>query len=333
MPRRKRGRPINGWLLIDKPLGVGSTSVVSKARWAFQAQKAGHAGTLDPLATGLLAVAFGEATKTVPYAMDGRKTYRFAVRWGAATQTDDLEGAIVATSERRPGRDEIEAALPAFIGEIQQRPPAYSAIKVDGARAYDLARAGAAPELAARPIWIESLTLIAAEPEEARFEMTCGKGGYVRSIARDLGESLGCFGHVTELRRIAAGPFRIEDAISFDLLDEFGNRSASESALLPVAAGLDDIPAFAVNREEADLLRQGRALRIAGAAASEGLPKDDAARATYWASLNGTPVAIGVDHDGEFRPSRVFNLEAPDVGAKALPDSADEDKDDDVDHN
>ncbi len=321
MPRRKRGRPVDGWLLIDKPLGMGSTEVVSKARWALRAQKAGHAGTLDPLATGLLAVAFGEATKTIPFAMDGLKTYRFAVRWGAATATDDLEGEVVATSDVRPSAAEIEAALPAFRGEILQRPPAFSAIKVAGARAYDLARDGAPPELAARPIRVERLELLDADDGGAAFEMACGKGGYVRAIARDLGEALGSLGHVVELRRIAAGPFRIENAISFDLLEELRNRDDSESAVLPVAAGLDDIPAIAVGRKDADLLRQGRAVRIAGAAASGDLPNG----ATAWAALEGAPVAVGVVDGEEFRPSRVFNVTAPQAGAG-------EDKDDDVDH-
>ena len=307
MPRRKKGRTIHGWLLVDKPLGVGSTDVVSKARWAFQAQKAGHAGTLDPLASGLLAVAFGEATKTIPYAGDGLKSYEFDVAWGAATATDDLEGPVIARSDKRSTEAQIRAALPLFLGEIQQRPPAYSAIKLDGERAYDLARRGEEVDIAPRPIWMEALRLVERPDEDrSRFEMTCGKGGYVRSIARDLGEALGCHAHVTRLRRTAAGPFKIADAISFDLLDEFRNKDGSESALLPVAAGLDDIPALPVDRILASDLMMGRKVRFARAAETD-LQQGD----TVWASFEGTPVAIGVYRHGELHPNRVFNLIAP----------------------
>ncbi|MCI4665653.1 MAG: tRNA pseudouridine(55) synthase TruB [Neomegalonema sp.] len=318
MARRKRGNPVNGWLIIDKPLVVGSTDVVSKARWALQAQKAGHAGTLDPLATGLLAVAFGEATKVVPYAMDGVKTYEFSAAWGAATATDDLEGPVIARSDKRPTEAEIRAALPAFRGEVMQRPPAYSAIKVDGERAYDLARKGEEVAIAARPIRIERLELVdCADPDHASFILTCGKGGYVRSVARDLGEILGCRAHVTRLRRVAAGPFRIDDAISFETLENLRHKSGSESALLPVAAGLDDIPALPVDHIAATRLRQGQAVRFASAAEVTDLLNSDATLAnraegeTVWASLEGTPIAVGVVTRDELKPIRVFNLWAP----------------------
>lgn len=303
MPRRRKGRPIDGWLVIDKPAGMGSTDVVSKARWACQAQKAGHAGTLDPLATGVLAIAFGEATKTVPYAMDGLKTYRFTVRWGEARDTDDAEGAVVASAAARPGREAVAAALPGFVGEIMQRPPAYSAIKVAGERAYDLAREGEAPELAPRPIWVESLELIETpDADHAVLEMVCGKGGYVRSVARDLGERLGCFGHVSALRRLRAGPFDVSDAITIEKLDAMRDRSASELPLLPVATGLDDIPALAVDGGTAARIRQGRPAPVIGALAGRDLSYGDA----VWASHDGTPVAVGVYRAGSFHPTRVI---------------------------
>ena len=303
MPRRKKGRPIDGWLVIDKPQGVGSTDVVSKARWALQAQKAGHSGTLDPLATGVLAIAFGEATKTIPYAQEGAKTYRFTVRWGAATTTDDAEGQVVADSEARPAREAIEAALSEFEGVVMQRPPAYSAIKVDGERAYDLAREGAAPELEARPIRIDRLTLIGSpSADESVFEMVCGKGGYVRAVARDLGEKLGCLGHVTALRRLRSGPFHLEQAISFEMLDAMRDRSASDLRLLPVATGLDDIPALAVDGGTAARIRQGQAAPVIGALAGRDLSYGDA----VWASLEGVPVAVGQYRAGSFQPTRVF---------------------------
>jgi len=208
MARRRKGNPIHGWLILDKPSGIGSTPLVGKAKWALQAQKCGHAGTLDPLATGVLALAFGEATKTVQYVMDGDKSYRFTVRWGIATNTDDAEGEATDTSDIRPTREQIEAAIPQFIGEIQQIPPAYSAIKINGERSYALARKGETPELSARPIRMDALALIKQpDADHAIFEMTCGKGGYVRAIGRDLGHSLGCLGHITQLRRTRTGPF------------------------------------------------------------------------------------------------------------------------------
>ncbi len=308
MSRRKRGRDVDGWLIVDKPAGPSSAQVVGKARWAAQARKAGHAGTLDPLASGLLAIAFGEATKTVPFIADARKAYRFTVRWGAATETDDAEGAPVARSDARPDEAAIRAALPAFTGDILQTPPRYSAVKVDGARAYAVARAGGAVALAARPLHVASLALVGRpDADHAEFDMVCGKGGYVRAIARDLGERLGCFGHVAALRRIWSGPFTLDHAIAFDKLDEIRHSDAIETHLLPVATGLDDIPALAVSAAAAASLRQGRPTPVAGGDLSWG----DAA----WAACKGQPVAIGVYKAGALHPDRVFTLNRgePDV--------------------
>ncbi len=304
MGRRKRGRAIDGWLLIDKPAGMGSTDVVTAARRTLDARKAGHAGTLDPGATGLLAIAFGEATKTVPFAMDGRKTYRFTVRWGRSTDSDDADGAVTEERSIRPDRAAIEAALPTFRGDIMQRPPGVSAIKVAGRRAYDIAREEGAPILEPRPIHVAALELMDLPDEDhARFEMQCGKGGYVRAVARDLGEALGCLGHVTALRRISAGPFSIEQAISFETLLELSDRSAPENVFLPVAAGLDDIPALSVDGGTAAQIRQGRATPVLGKAATSSFANGE----TIWTHCDGIPVAIGVVDEGQFKPSRVFN--------------------------
>ena len=301
MARRRKGRPINGWIVIDKPKGVGSTDVVSKVRWAFQAQKAGHSGTLDPMATGALAVALGEATKTVPYAVDGLKGYRFTVRWGATTDTDDAEGHVVETCADRPSLEQIDAALPGFVGDIIQRPPAYSAIKIAGRRAYDMAREGETPELQPRSIYVDALTRVSdASEDNCVFEMVCGKGGYVRSVARDLGEKLGCLGHVTELRRLWTGPFDLSRAFPFENLDALREDDAAEQHLLPVSAGLDDIPALHLDPGRAAQVRQGRAIPAVGLTLTYG----DLA----WASFDGAPVAVGVVKAGDFHPSRVFNL-------------------------
>ena len=302
MGRRRRGRPVDGWLVIDKPAGVGSTQAVGKARWAFGAQKAGHAGTLDPLATGVLAVAFGEATKTIPYVMDSLKAYRFTIRWGVATATDDAEGAPVATSETRPAAEAVRAALPGFEGEIMQVPPAFSAVKVAGERAYAMARDGEAVELAARPIRVESLRLLATpDRDHAELEMVCGKGGYVRSVARDLGERLGCLGHVSALRRIWSGPFEEADAVAFEEIDALREAGALEARLLPVAAGLHDVPSLAVSADAAAALRQGRPAPAPGGDLDYG---DEA-----WAAFRGRPVAIGVYKAGQLHPNRVLHLD------------------------
>lgn len=295
-----KGNQVDGWAVLDKPAGVSSVQALSKARWAFRAGKAGHAGTLDPLATGVLAIAFGEATKTVALAQEGLKTYRFAIRLGQATTTDDSEGEMTATSEHRPTDDEIAAALRAYVGEIAQVPPQFSAVKVEGERAYDLAREGIELDLAPRPLRVESLRLIARpDPDHAELELVCGKGGYVRSIARDLGRDLGCHAHVTMLRRLASGPFTLAQAISFEKLDEIRHMGGADY-LLPVSTGLDDIPALAVPAAAAARLRQGQAVPVPAADLDYG----DVA----WASLDGLPVAIGTYRAGMLHPDRVFNL-------------------------
>lgn len=297
---RKKGREISGWLIIDKPAGITSTAVVGKVRWAFDAKKAGHAGTLDPAATGVLAVALGEATKTVPYVTDALKCYRFTMRLGAATSTDDAEGEVIATSARRPTDDEIAAALPAFRGDIMQVPPQFSAVKVDGERAYDLARDGEQMELAARPLWVERLEVIARpDADTLELEMVCGKGGYVRAIARDLGAALGCHGHVLTLRRLWSGPFKAETGLSLAELERFARTPEIDAYLLPLELGLADLPELHTTAEGAARLRHGNPGAVL-TGAEYGAPA--------WASYQGQPVAVGIYRSGELHPSRVFNL-------------------------
>ncbi|WP_373355375.1 tRNA pseudouridine(55) synthase TruB [Pseudoroseicyclus sp. CXY001] len=299
MARKRKGRPVSGWLIVDKPAGMGSTDVVGKARWLLQAQKAGHAGTLDPAATGLLALAFGEATKTIPYVTDAFKCYRFTVRFGAATTTDDAEGEVVETSETRPTDDEIDAALAAFRGQIEQVPPAFSAVKVDGARAYDLARDGEALELAARPLWVERLELVARpDADTAELEMVCGKGGYVRSIARDLGQALGCLGHVTALRRVWSGPFDLEDAVTLEAVEALESPEARDALLLPMDAALGDLPEVVVPESSLARLRNGNPASVIASGVEFGVE--------CLARHKGEPVAIGRYMGGEFHPARVF---------------------------
>jgi tRNA pseudouridine55 synthase len=311
MARKRKGRPLDGWLIVDKPAGVGSTAVVGKARWAFRAQKAGHAGTLDPLATGVLAIAFGEATKTIPFAQEGLKTYRFTIRLGVRTATDDAEGAVIASSDRRPADAEIAAALPAFQGEIEQVPPQFSAVRVEGERAYDLARDGVAMELAARPLWVERLRLVARpDPDHAELELVCGKGGYVRSIARDLGEALGCHAHVGCLTRTASGAFTLADAVPFDRIDAV-RETGGDELLLPLETGLADLPEVRLRSPEAERLRRGNPAPVTHTDLEYG---DEA-----WASFEGRPVAIVTYRAGMLHPSRVFVLQPPstaDAGAR-----------------
>ena len=305
---RRRGKPpqkrstrveINGWINLDKPVGVSSTQAVGRLKFLFNAKKAGHAGTLDPLASGVLPVAFGEATKTVPIVQDGAKAYRFRVRWGEESATDDAEGAIVARSDKRPSPAEIEAALPRFIGLIEQTPPTYSAIKIDGARAYDLAREGETFAIAARPIHVYRLALVEAEVDTAVLEAECGKGAYVRAIARDLGRTLGCYGHVIELRRTRVGPFSADEGVPLDRLPDDSELMAR--AMLPLQAGLFELAALPVDRSGAAILRRGQSLLVRGAQAFEG---------PAWASCFGAPVAFGVIEGGYFVSTRVFNLKA-----------------------
>lgn len=302
MARVKKGRPVSGWLVVDKPAGVTSTAVVNKVKWALSAQKAGHAGTLDPAATGVLAVALGEATKTVPYIAEALKCYRFLVTFGAATTTDDAEGRVTETAGARPTDDQIAAALPAFRGEILQVPPQFSAVKVEGERAYDLAREGVEMDLAARPLWVERLEMVARpDPDHVELEMVCGKGGYVRAIARDLGRALGCLGHVQWLRRSWSGPFRAEAGLSLDEIDRMAKTEELDRHLLPLQLGLADLPELPATAEGAARLRNGNPGMVISSAAGFG----DAA----WASWQGRPLAVGIYKAGELHPARVFNLD------------------------
>lgn len=297
MARKRRGQPVHGWLIVDKPSGVTSAQVVARAKRALNAEKAGHAGTLDPAATGLLALAFGEATKTVPFIADARKSYRFTVRWGVATTTDDAEGEAIATLAFRPTRAEIEAALSDFTGDILQVPPQVSAVKVEGERAYALVRAGEALDLAARPLTVHRLALVdTPDADTAVLEMTCGKGGYVRSIARDLGERLGCLGHVASLRRLSTGPFTLDGAASWDEIDAPG----LAARLMPLEAALAGVPELACPPALAPRILNGNPMPLPGALLADG--------DTAWASREGVPLAVGVWRGGALHPSRVFVL-------------------------
>jgi tRNA pseudouridine55 synthase len=262
--RRKRGRPLDGWLIVDKPPGLTSTDVVNRVRRAFDAQKAGHGGTLDPLATGVLPIAFGAATKTVPYVMDGTKLYRFSLRFGEARDTDDADGQVTEKSDARPSDAEIAAALPAFRGDIMQVPPAFSAVKVAGERAYDMAREGRAPVLEPRPARVDRFELVERpDADTAVFEVQSGKGVYMRSLARDLARACGTLGHVAALRRLRVGPFTEEKAIPLDkLLVASDTPPASPDLLLPVATALADIPALALTETEASGLSHGQAISL-----------------------------------------------------------------------
>jgi tRNA pseudouridine55 synthase len=299
MARRKKGKDISGWLVVDKPAGITSTAVVNKVRWAMGAQKAGHAGTLDPAATGVLAIALGEATKTVPFVTDALKCYRFTVRFGQRTNTDDAEGEVIAESDLRPTDAEIAAALAGFEGDILQVPPQFSAVKIDGERAYARAREGEEMDIAARPLWVESLTMIARpDPDHAILEMVCGKGGYVRSIARDLGERLGCHGHVLSLRRLWSGAFDAEDGVTMERVEELAQTGALEALLRPLEDGLSDLPEVRCTPEAAARLRNGNPAPVIASEAEYG----DIA----WASEGGRAVAVGTYRSGELHPSRVF---------------------------
>jgi tRNA pseudouridine55 synthase len=300
MARGKKGRAISGWLIVDKPAGITSTAVVNKLKWAMDAQKAGHAGTLDPAATGVLAIALGEATKTVPYITDALKCYRFVVNLGAATTTDDAEGEVIASNPSRPSDAEIEAALVGFRGDIEQVPPQFSAVKVEGERAYDLAREGEAMILAARPLWVERLEMIARlSDDKVELEMVCGKGGYVRSIARDLGEVLGCLGHVAWLRREWSGPFSASDGISIEEIDRLAKTGELDAYLKPLELGLADLPELPCTPEGAAKLKNGNPGMVLASSVEYG---DEA-----WASYQGRAVAVGIYKSGELHPSRVFN--------------------------
>lgn len=300
MGRTRKGRDISGWLVVDKPAGPTSTAVVNKVRWALDAKKAGHAGTLDPDATGVLAIALGEATKTVPYITDALKAYEFTVRLGVSTNTDDAEGEVLQTSDLRPDDNAIKEALAKFIGDIEQVPPQFSAVKIDGERAYKRARDGEEMEIAARPLFVESLLLTdRPDADHVTLEMVCGKGGYVRSIARDLGAMLGCFGHVRELRRIWSGPFEASDGISMEQIEAIARTAELDKHLLPLEQGLIDLPEVKATAEGAARLRNGNPGMVIGPDVEYG---DEC-----WASFEGQAVAVGRFKAGELHPNRVFN--------------------------
>lgn len=298
--KKRVKRAVSGWLVLDKPYDMTSTQAVGKIRWLFSAAKAGHAGTLDPLATGILPIALGEATKTVPHVQDGRKVYRFTIAWGKATNTDDAEGEVVATSDHRPDEAAVLSVLPRFTGTIEQVPPAFSAIKVEGERAYDIARAGEAVSLSARPVEIDSLALVKHGSDESAFEVVCGKGTYVRSLARDIAEALGTRGHVGSLHRAAVGDFHDGDAVTIEELEALPLEQR-EGLLKPLAAGLGGLVEVRVRQDQAAAIRNGNPVLLTGAGAPVAL--DEA-----WASFAGEAVATGHVERGQFKPRRVFNL-------------------------
>jgi tRNA pseudouridine55 synthase len=316
MSRRKKGQDISGWIVLDKALHLTSTDAVTRVRRAFDAKKAGHAGTLDPLASGILPIALGEATKTVAWLMEAEKSYRFTIAFGASTDTQDREGKVIATSDVRPSRPEIEAALAGFIGDIEQVPPIYSAIKIAGERAYDLARDGETPEMVARPVVLHEAHVVEMpDADHVTIACRCGKGFYVRALARDLAQALGTEGHVSYLRRTQVGPFHESAAITLEKLTDLCHTGDASESLLPVETALDDIPALAVTEEEAFRLRQGRGIVLLPHQAEELRTKrrprivsgEDFSRVAL-ATRNGLAVAIGDARAGRFEPIRVFNL-------------------------
>lgn len=305
-PRKKKGRPVSGWVVLDKPLHMGSTQAVGKLKWLFGAQKAGHAGTLDPLATGILPIALGEATKTVPYIMDGTKAYRFTVAWGGQSSTDDLEGEIIKSSDLRPSQTEVEAILPDYMGLISQIPPQFSAIKVDGARAYDLARDGQKVEIKAREVEIDALTIVEHTDDKTTFEVECGKGTYVRSLARDMGEQLGCYGHIVDLRRTLVHPFEEVDCVSLEKLEQARGEGdepdfeALDLLLLETGKAMSDLPRVDLSEDQAQRIRMGNPAILRGRDAP--IAEDEAC-----AFVRGRLIAIGAIARGEFQPKRVLN--------------------------
>ena len=297
-PKRIK-RPVSGWVVLDKPYNMTSTQAVGKVRWLFGAAKAGHAGTLDPLATGILPIALGEATKAVPQVQDGTKVYRFAIQWGTSTTTDDAEGSVVASSPVRPSEAALTAVLPRFTGTIWQRPPIFSALKVDGERAYDLARAGEDVQLEARQIDVDAIAILEHGTEKSVLEVTCGKGTYVRSLARDIAETLGTNGHVASLHRAAVGPFHDKDALTVDQLESL-DLEARDALLKPVAAGFADLPEIVLSSQQAAAVRHGNAVLLTGAGAPVSLDE-------CWASFAGAVLATGWVEFGQFKCRRVFN--------------------------
>ncbi|MGI0526107.1 tRNA pseudouridine(55) synthase TruB [Rhizobium giardinii] len=305
-PRKPKGRPVSGWLILDKPLDLGSTEAVSKIKWLFKAQKAGHAGTLDPLASGMLPIALGDATKTVPYVMDGRKIYEFAVAWGEERSTDDLEGEVVQSSDARPSEEDIRALLPKYTGVISQVPPQFSAIKIAGNRAYDLAREGETVDIPARVVEVFRLSLLGCTPNLAHFEIECGKGTYVRSLARDFGRDLGCFGHIASLRRSFVAPFAEEamvplaELVALEKIENEDERlEALDAFLIDTGEALSNLPHIAITEDQAHRLKMGNPIILRGRDAPMAEPE-------AYATSRGKLVAIGEIGEGEFRPKRVF---------------------------
>jgi tRNA pseudouridine55 synthase len=314
--RKKKGRPVSGWVVFDKPVGMGSTEAVTKIKWLFNAEKAGHAGTLDPLASGMLPIALGDATKTVPYVMDGAKIYRFTIAWGEERSTDDREGEATRTSDARPSEDDIRALLPAYTGLVMQTPPQFSAIKIGGERAYDLAREGATVDIAEREVEIARLDIVEMQDGQTLFEIECGKGTYVRSIARDMGRELGCFGHIAELRRTEVDPFTPDQLVTLQALEEAAPErergeddrllppppnafGALDAFLLDTGAALSFLPQVALSDDAARKVRLGNPAIVRGAGAP--LEADEAC-----AVVRGRLVAIGAVETGMFHPRRVF---------------------------
>lgn len=312
MGRRKKGNPVHGWVILDKPQGMTSTQAVAAVRRIFDAKKAGHAGTLDPMATGILAIALGEATKTVPYAMDAEKIYRFTATWGESRDSDDAEGAVTGTSAARPSREEIEAVLPRFTGRLNQTPPAYSAIKVAGERAYDLARDGEEVVLEPRQVEVFEARLLGAQTDQAEFEIRCGKGTYVRSWVRDIALALGTLGHVCTLRRTRLGSWAEKDAVGLDTLTPFMHSPAAFGYLRPLSTALDGIPALAVSGPDTVRIRSGNPILIRAnlfARMKEGFGEGELPGQTvYLKDEEGSPVALAEIAEGELRPFRVFNF-------------------------
>lgn len=311
MSRKRRGDIVNGWICLDKPMGLSSTQAMAKVRRILNAQKGGHAGTLDPIATGILPIALGEATKTVPYAQDGIKTYEFTITFGQERDTCDSEGDVTAISELRPSAEQIEATLEQFTGDITQIPPAFSAIKIDGQRAYDLARAGEDVEMEPRGVFVEELKLLGMHGDLAGFEVTCGKGTYVRSLARDIARALGTCGYVSGLKRTRVGPFTLENAISLDFLEKVDSNTLLEDILLPLSFVLDDILALELKSDEVARIRNGNVLAFIARPDFERLKKagfggKDEQEALL--TVNGNPIALAWVSGPNVKPFRVFNL-------------------------
>ena len=302
MVSKRKGNNINGWIIIDKPAGITSTGVVSKIKRAFNAKKVGHAGTLDPDATGVLPIALGEATKTIPYIMDEIKSYDFCIKLGESTDTDDATGQIIKTSSKRPSDDKISTLLQKYIGFIEQTPPKYSAIKVNGVRAYDLARSGTQLKLKSRSLFVKELKFLERiDDDHALLQLTCGKGGYVRSIARDLGKDLKCFAHVKWLKRIWAGPFELGSSIALHKLDKLQKLSSLKQLLQPIEVGLQNLPFITCNKNDVVHIANGRSITVSS--------KKIAADEKCWIECNGKALALGTVRDSQFYPSRVLNIE------------------------